>query len=354
MPKIRWLLVYVGGTLCFLILWLLATIRWETGTDWNSYYDTFTYFSEIYRQLFEPGFGYLVSFIRSLTDNYTVYLLIFSFLCLSLKFIYINKYHKDTLFTVLLLFLCYYFADIFAVRQNLSISLTLISTIFIIKRKPILFIVVVALATSIHFTSALYFSAYYIYWRPIKDRTFYILIIIAVILGLVGVGTILLNGLLQIVGVTGHVGEKITGYLSGDNDTLNTNNNPLVIYLLGTLKRFIFIPIFVWVKNEANNNNNTNLNGYFNLYMVGNFVYFLFAKDLAVFARASVPFLFFEIFLVAYTMSYFKSSKIKLAIVFVAMSFVALSRFNALINSYYDLYVPYYSIFDKNIKRDLE
>jgi len=162
----------------------------------------------------------------------------------------------------------------------------------------------------------------------------------------------LLNLILQIIGVTGRAGEKINGYLnSGDN--LDTNNGPLLLYFLGITKRCIFIPIFIFVKNKLKNTN-LKINGYFNLYMVGNIIYFLFAKDLAVFARASVPFLFFEIFLIAYTIVYFKPSKTTFIMTFMIVMIVALSRFNALINSYYKLYVPYNSIFDEHIDRVLE
>ncbi len=342
--------IYAGSAFTFLVFWALASLRWKTGTDWDSYYDSFSYFSEVYAKLFEPGFSFLLSFVRSFTDNYTIFLTIFSFLCLSLKFKFFLKYHKETIFTVLLLFLCYYFADIFAVRQNLAISLTLFSTIFIIERKPIIFAVFVGVAASIHITAVLYFAAYYIYWANISDRSFYILIGVSFVFGVFSLDEKLLNLLLQVVGVGGRAGEKISGYLNGEYDTGNPTGNPLVLYLLGTVKRIIFIPIFVFIKNKLRDTTPL-VQGYFKLYMVGNIIYFLFAKDLAVFARASVSYLFFEIFLVAYTINYFRNSKKALVLVFAIAMIVVLSRYNALINSYKELYVPYNSIFDKHFER---
>lgn len=343
----RVLLICAGTVFSFLIFWGLASLRWRTGTDWDNYYDAFHYFSEVYAKLYEPGFAFLLSFIRSQTSSFTIYLTIFSFLCLSLKFKFFLKYHKETIFTVLLLFLCYYFADIFAVRQNLAISLTLFSTIFIIERKPVLFAVFVAIATSIHFTAVLYFIAYYVYWAQIKDKYFYILLVISILFGGFSGGEKLLDLGFKLIGVGGHVGEKLDKYLNGDADAATSNS--LAVYLLGLTKRCIFIPIFVFIRNKLKNTE-PKIQGYFNLYIVGNIIYFLFAKDLAVFARASVPFLFFEIFLVAYTISYFKRSKTALVIVYSLVMIVAFGRFNALINSYRELYLPYYSIFDEHIE----
>ncbi len=352
-PLNRRLFLFFGSLFTFFVLWLLASLRWKTGTDWDSYYDSFYYFSEIYAINFEPGYVVILSFIREFTSNYTVFLSLFSFLCIFLKFSYFYKYHKEFFFTLVLLFYCYYFADIFAVRQNLAISLTLFSTVFIIKRKPLFFILFVVLASSIHYSSILYFFAYYIYWSKISDKRFYYFAAFCVAFGLIGIGGVILDLILKALGIDGFIGTKINNYLTQDNGETNSSNSPIVMYLVGVTKRFILIPIFIYVKNKSKGQF-TYLQGYFNLYMIGNLIYFLFAKDLAVFARASVPFLLFEIFLIGYVLYYFKTDKKKMVVVFFIMILFSWARFNALVNSYYDLYVPYNSIFDTKIERNLE
>ena len=338
------------GVFVFLILWAFASLRWETGTDWDSYYDVFYYGSYAHVVNFEPGFVALLFLIKEYTSSYSVYLSVFSLLCILLKFSFFYKFHKEIFFTLVLLFFCYYFADIFAVRQNLAISLTLFSTIFIIKRKPLFFILFVILACSIHYSSILYFFAYYIYWSKISDKRFYYFAAFCVAFGLIGIGGIILDLILKALGIDGFIGAKINNYLNEDIEVLNTTNSPVVMYLLGVTKRFILIPIFIYVKNKSKGQF-PYLQGYFNLYMIGNLIYFLFAKDLAVFARASVPFLIFEIFLIGYVLYYFKTDKNKMLLVFVLMMIFSWARFNALVNSYYDLYVPYNSIFDTKIER---
>ena len=350
-PEIyRKLLLIFGCVFVFLVFWAFASFRWETGTDWEPYYDTFNYFSEAHIINFEPGYIALIFFIKKYTSNYSVFLTVFSFLCLTLKFSFFFKYHKDFFFTLVLLFFCYYFADIFAVRQNLAISLTLFSTIFIIRKQPIFFFITVLLATSIHYSSMLYFFAYYIYWCKISDKKFYYIAAFCVAFGLIGIGGIILDIILKVLGVDGFIGAKINNYLNEDSGVANTTSSPVVMYLLGVIKRFIFIPLFTYVKNRSQQKF-TNFQGYFNLYMIGNIIYFLFAKDLSVFSRASVPFLFFEIFLISYVLFYFKSAKKMMIPVFVIMMIFSWIRFNALVNSYYELYVPYNSIFDDRIER---
>ncbi|WP_026706971.1 EpsG family protein [Flavobacterium frigidarium] len=352
-PLNRKLILFLGSICTFTVLWSFASLRWKTGTDWDSYYDSFYYFSEIYAVNFEPGFVVILSFVRDFTSNYSVFLSIFSFLCISLKFSYFYKYHKEFFFTLILLFYSYYFADIFAVRQNLAISLTLFSTIFIIKRKPLFFTLFVFLASSIHYSSILYFFAYYIYWSKISNKRFYYFAALSVAFGLIGIGGIILDLILKALGIDGFIGAKINNYLIQDNGDPSSSNGTVVIYLLGVTKRFILIPIFIYVKNKSKGRF-IYFEGYFNLYMIGNLIYFLFAKDLAVFARASVPFLLFEIFLIGYTMYFFKSDKKKMIVVFFMMLLFSWARFNALVNSYYELYVPYNSIFDIKIERNLE
>lgn len=344
------MILYVGGCVVFLILWGLASLRWECGTDWLSYFDLFYYFSEEHTVSFEPGYVWLMAAIKVLTSNYTVFLTIFSFLCISFKFSFFFKYHKEIFFTLIFLFYCYYFGDIFSVRQNLAISLTLFSTVFIIKEKPIYFLLLVGLATTIHSASILYFFAYLIYWGKIKDKIFYYIIGLSIIFGLSGGGLILLNFVFDRIGIEGLVADKVAKYLNEDSESLNTNIDPVLLYVLGTTKRLIFIPIFVYIKDRTVNRFQ-NIQGYFNLYMTGSIIYFLFAKDLTVFVRASVPFLFFEVILLGYLLVYFKQSKRQLLAVFVLVLVFSWSRFNTLINSYYELYVPYNSIFDKKIER---
>ena len=80
------------NTLVVLFLGVFVFIegtKWGMGVDWEPYKDTFDYALERIRPGMEPGFTLYVYTIRNITDNYTVYLLITSFLI-----IFGIMYHK--------------------------------------------------------------------------------------------------------------------------------------------------------------------------------------------------------------------------------------------------------------------
>ncbi len=64
---------------CFIILLIIFDgLRWETGADWQNYYEGFNNALEKSPPGFEIGFIYYTWAIRNLTDNYSIYLLITS------------------------------------------------------------------------------------------------------------------------------------------------------------------------------------------------------------------------------------------------------------------------------------
>lgn len=81
--------------------------RWETGTDWQAYYDFFQdviYMtkSDIY---FEAGFFYLVQLLRVFTEEYTVYLVIHAVIFYVLVFYTIFRISSYPFLTLLLFYM---------------------------------------------------------------------------------------------------------------------------------------------------------------------------------------------------------------------------------------------------------
>ena len=54
---------------------ILDGLRWEMGTDWISYYSYFTGANIDIGRSFDPGFLLYTDLFKSVTDNYSVYLL---------------------------------------------------------------------------------------------------------------------------------------------------------------------------------------------------------------------------------------------------------------------------------------
>ena len=64
-----------------LLLFFLSFLRWERGTDWDSYYNIFI--NEGFRSWddhTEIGYLYLNKLVRKFTDNYTIFLFVQSFI----------------------------------------------------------------------------------------------------------------------------------------------------------------------------------------------------------------------------------------------------------------------------------
>ena len=68
--------IAVRYTFLFILLLLifLDGFRWNIGTDWRSYYDYFS--SHSIDSYYEIGYSLFSFFISSLTDNYTIFILI--------------------------------------------------------------------------------------------------------------------------------------------------------------------------------------------------------------------------------------------------------------------------------------
>lgn len=74
---------YVFAFTCFALLVFQDGFRWETGTDWDPYHNFFeelTISEQPEDSEFDIGYVWFTYFIRTLTDNYTVFLTIYAIL----------------------------------------------------------------------------------------------------------------------------------------------------------------------------------------------------------------------------------------------------------------------------------
>ena len=62
-------------TILFFLI-MFDGLRWNMGTDWESYFDAFAYSQEQIPVGFELGFAYYMKLIRTFTDNYSIFLII--------------------------------------------------------------------------------------------------------------------------------------------------------------------------------------------------------------------------------------------------------------------------------------
>ena len=165
--------------LIFLILF--DGLRWETGNDWQNYYNSFINVLDFHTPGFEYGFTYYEILIRSFTSNYTIFLLITS--CVIYIGIFYNIF-KLTNYSFISIFyltgLIPWYAG--SMRQIIALLFFILSLKYIFNRNLFKFSLLIFCGALFH-SSVLFF--YFIYFLYGSSILYYILS--AVILLLVAI-----------------------------------------------------------------------------------------------------------------------------------------------------------------------
>ena len=164
-----------------IIFTLFRGLRWETGTDWVQYHDVFYNVSwnnifKFYRYdgnysvVLEYGYVLLNLIVRTVTGNYTFFLLITNFFILW-------TYAKASLKLSprpILCFIGFLMLDgFFPVRQHIAIAIVIWAFRFAINRSLIKFVLTVYIASTIHSAAIILFPFYFLikiklnYWSYI-------------------------------------------------------------------------------------------------------------------------------------------------------------------------------------------
>ena len=340
--------IYITITLIFIAL---GSLRWETGNDWRPYenfYTTFDSDDPFFMIAMEPGFAYFVRFLRFFSENFTFYLFVLSTLVISMKAVFFYRYTK----AILLVTLLYWgtaMGDITAVRQMLAISICLISTIFVIEKRPWPFLFLVFLAAQIHITAYVFVLAYFLYhydWS-IKSKTIWL--VVAIGLGMVGGSENLLQiGINLVPGGLGldRISEKAEIYMAlGNEKTYGTNLSKTQRMIAAVAKRAVLLPIFFYFQNKLSNVS-AHYKGFLNLYTFGNIVFFI-VIDFLTLQRLVSYFYIFEILLFCILYEHVKSRTIWLLIIIL----YSLSKLVSLVVNGSDLLVPYIWILQSDTNR---
>lgn len=335
-------LVFWGSVV---LLILISSIRWNVGTDWYSYIEFYTnirsYVAHPELNMMERGFTYINYAIASLNLGYTALLTIMAFLMIGIKAKVIFE-HRQIMMLSLFLYYCYFLADIFGVRQFLAISLTLYSVRFIVDRRFLPFLLVVLIAASIHITAIFFVFSYWIYHIRYSPLLLYSALLLALLLGFMDIGGFAVETVLKIVGVDSRVGDKLMEY--GKDGMETAKGNPYVSFAVGVAKRALFLPLFISCQRFISPLHRNRYTGYLNLLIFGNIIYLLFMISLPVIARLSTGFLLFEIFILGYLVIAVQNKWLRMLAFLMVVLFGAFRLYN-LIAVYWDLYIPFETIF---------
>lgn len=324
----------------YVLIVVIVGLRWETGTDWEPYLAQFENSTDLkylflYNTGMEPGFILLNYFVRILTPNYSIFLLL---LAVVMYFFYIKSFAKLTKYPQLanLLFFSSTLGLMGSNRQLLAASIVLYGITYLINSKKIKFIGSIVISFFFHTTSLLA-SVYYFLNRKIKTWILYVAIVIAFIIGKTQL-PIKIFSLLG--GLNALTMEKSDAYLNSAKNILQTTE----LSLIGLIKRLLFLFFFILIREKAMKkiqNYNILLNGY----VFSTIFYFLFSSTLLVMvSRGSVYFAIMEPLLLTSILYILKRDIDRLVFLFVILFYAILVMYQS-VSPYPDLFDPYKSIF---------
>ena len=247
------------------VIWLILYegLRWEIGTDWVHYYDSFVHGYAKDESHAEVGYVFFNNFMRAILPNYTCFLLVLS------TFFYIVIYKVLIKFSIApLMSLCIYYCTLLGYlgcnRQLIAVMICLLSLKYIIDKKVWPFLLLIIIAFFFHTTSLIFLPAYFIVNANFKIETLIVFVIITLIIGQ--------SGLIDRIPYINY----ITLLDSNSSEKLAVYSNYIDVNqfsVLGVLKRLVIIIPSLFVLQKSNNYIN---NSFIKLYITGCLIFFTF------------------------------------------------------------------------------
>jgi hypothetical protein len=315
-------------------------LRWETGTDWDNYKYSFDNALDL-KFNFELGYTFYIFILRSITNNYSIFLLVTSLIFYSIIFYKVFLFSKYSFFSILYLIatLPWYSG---AIRQMLSLIFFLYAIEFCIKKKFLKFLFSILLGISFHTLMFLNLFLYLIY-----DITFLsflsVCLFLLILLFTFKSFIIQIQQLLDII----RPEKSYETYLSGGSST-NGNTN----FFLGISRKFYTYSV-LYIFSGFKFKNNIYFNFFLHLSLFSILTYIIGTFLIAGFSsRADIYYgLIATAILVGLIENRLKSKWKKILFLIFIITLLVINYYRL---EYLDLFHPYKSIFyNINYNRDL-
>lgn len=242
------LFLYITISLFF---WVMSFVRWETGTDWESYYNFFNNhytWQEFLDASFEVGFTAINFGVKQISDNYSFLLFSVSCIIFPLKYSTIWRYSPYPFFSLILSLLLSK-ADIFFVRETIALSITFFSVRYIINREKWKFFICLLFALQFHSSIIVFIFAYYIYSMRLTKYRLTVLVVGVVFFSIAS--TVVLSTLGNTLG--GVFQWKIANYLEYGDEDFGMGISLQEALIRGSINRLFFLSLFIYLymKNKA-------------------------------------------------------------------------------------------------------
>jgi hypothetical protein len=156
------------------------------GTDWDNYHNLYKGSFRGEETVIESGYNLLSSAVSLVSEDYTTFLLVHACIIYTLFVSTIQKIAVAPLLSMLI-FYCLMLRYLGMNRQYLAVAICFFSLRYIIARKPLGFLICLALALSFHRTALLFLPAYFLVGK-IDLRVLLACIVGTALLGFTGLG----------------------------------------------------------------------------------------------------------------------------------------------------------------------
>ena len=261
-------------------------LRWETGTDWEDYYNAFDRSLIFDFDDFEIGYVVFMRLIRSITDNYSVFLIVHAIIVYVLMGITIRKYSPMP--TLSLFFLYGFMLPLLGMnRQYLSLAICLLSIIFIFQRRLLPFLLCIFFAFLFHKSALLFLPAYFLN-REYSVSTYVTWGLVAIAISFSGIIRVLPEEYVILL-----FPKEYSSYV----DIVDIS---LVSKILGIVRKLIWVVLALYILRMPEKPKGFSL--FFNLYFIAVIGYLLLNGTLfqIIVARGLIYYSMFEVLVLTY------------------------------------------------------
>lgn len=336
---------YSQHTFLFLVLicYALSFLRWETGTDWNTYYEMYTWIKSPWNNVFstgmEPGFAFINNLGKFVFNSYTGVLFLFStiiYACLGRAYTALSRYPITSL---LISFCILSFAHMLYVRQNVAVVILCWSVYYIQKKNFKHFFFCVFIASLFHRTSWIFLISYPFFFKEYSLK-FYISAILSALI----FGTIISKIILVFIGNLGLgvISTKISGYMELGSEDNSTALSTTTILIKGFINRGFILALIFYCKFKLKYNSSF-FTGLVNIYILGTILYFITLPLSVSLARIAVYMDSLQVILIPYII-YLQKTLYNRTLFFTLIIIYYFLRFYSSIITFESSYIPFKTI----------
>lgn len=321
----------------FLLFFTLSFIRWERGTDWESYLNIYQNINvEYYQKQYEFLFIKINQLPHLLYDNYTFTLFLQACVIFPLIYFIIKKYSPSPLVSILVWFSTF-FGSIFFTRQFIAFSVVFLSFHYIVQRKFFKFFGIIVIATMFHQTAIIFLLAYFIYPYTFKKQQ-----VVLIILGSFFLSTVIKSAF----GFLGTIDYAIIAGRATDYLDNESTYSPMQNMLRGIPYRIFTLGVALYFYKLYEDNNV--YKGLVNIYFLGIVLFIMLVPISNTLIRFAPYFEFFQILIYSFIVITVKE-RVPLNIFLLGLFIYLGIRLHGNVVAYEDLYIPFKTIFNKDL-----